>query len=344
MDPNAIYIGTDWDIFISHASEDRADFVVPLAHALRSRGLKVWIDQLDIPYIADQTMPSEEVKTVLIDSLHMSQVIVFVVSESYLRKAWPLFELETTLKLLASGGNVPRLALIWHQVEPRQAQRSHRSIRTLLNLSSLSVNSNEQLNSIATKLFRQVNVRPSLVHKKYQGGTRIDIFESTGEVIIHNTQSAGKEFDLTMDVFEFSGLSLFTQDAEPSDNRRFFKSLLFEADYPSDKPVEGFTQQFRDWLIYVQVNVGYSSEDEVKRKVLYNFPTESTDRPIRPFYATPYFTAGALNESSVRDMQYWLSCVGEFPGRWRRMCVVGDKVEFDTFSRLEVAPGEFWIP
>ena len=337
-------MGDDWDVFISHAGEDRADFVVPLAHELRSCALKVWIDQLDIPRIADRTMPSEEVKTVLIDSLHTSQLIVLVVSESYLRKSWPLFELETILKLLGEDGNIPRVALIWHQVEPGQALRSHRSIRRLLDLASLTVNSNEELNSIVTKLFGQVNVVPSMVHKKYEGVTRIDIYPSVGEVMIHNSPSAGKESDWTMDVFEFSGLSLFNQDAEPTDNRRFFKSALFEADYSFDATVDGSTHLFKDWLIYVQLNAGYSSPDEVERKVLYNFPTASTDRPIRPFYATPYFTAGALNESSVRDMQYWLSCVGKFSGRWRRMCAVGDQLEFDTFSRLEVPPGESWIP
>jgi hypothetical protein len=35
-------------IFISHASEDKHDFVRPLAHALKSRGLRVWYDEFSL--------------------------------------------------------------------------------------------------------------------------------------------------------------------------------------------------------------------------------------------------------------------------------------------------------
>jgi hypothetical protein len=31
-----------WDVFVSHASEDKDGFVRPLAEALRSEGLTVW--------------------------------------------------------------------------------------------------------------------------------------------------------------------------------------------------------------------------------------------------------------------------------------------------------------
>jgi hypothetical protein len=37
-----------WDVFICHASEDKAEFVKPLAMALKGRGLKVWYDEFTI--------------------------------------------------------------------------------------------------------------------------------------------------------------------------------------------------------------------------------------------------------------------------------------------------------
>jgi hypothetical protein len=37
-----------WDVFISYASEDKEDFVSPLASALRRRGLAVWYDQFTL--------------------------------------------------------------------------------------------------------------------------------------------------------------------------------------------------------------------------------------------------------------------------------------------------------
>lgn len=37
-----------FDVFISHASEDKADVVLPLAHALREGGLSVWYDEFEL--------------------------------------------------------------------------------------------------------------------------------------------------------------------------------------------------------------------------------------------------------------------------------------------------------
>ena len=35
-------------LFISHASEEKADFVRPLAHALKKQGLRVWYDEFSL--------------------------------------------------------------------------------------------------------------------------------------------------------------------------------------------------------------------------------------------------------------------------------------------------------
>jgi hypothetical protein len=37
-----------FDVFISHASEDKEAFVEPLATELRKRGLKVWFDKFEL--------------------------------------------------------------------------------------------------------------------------------------------------------------------------------------------------------------------------------------------------------------------------------------------------------
>jgi len=37
-----------YDVFISHASEDKADFVHPLALALHEKGLSVWYDEFTL--------------------------------------------------------------------------------------------------------------------------------------------------------------------------------------------------------------------------------------------------------------------------------------------------------
>jgi TIR domain len=41
-------IPKDWDVFISHASEDKDEVVRPLAYELQERGLRVWFDESEL--------------------------------------------------------------------------------------------------------------------------------------------------------------------------------------------------------------------------------------------------------------------------------------------------------
>jgi TIR domain len=38
----------DWDVFISHASEDKAKVARPLTELLQRAGLKVWLDENEL--------------------------------------------------------------------------------------------------------------------------------------------------------------------------------------------------------------------------------------------------------------------------------------------------------
>ena len=44
------YETKEWDVFLSHASEDKADFASPLANELTSRNVKVWFDQFSLDW------------------------------------------------------------------------------------------------------------------------------------------------------------------------------------------------------------------------------------------------------------------------------------------------------
>jgi hypothetical protein len=75
-----------WDLFISHASEDKDSFVRPLATALRQLGVMVWYDEFSLS-IGDSISRS-------IDSgLANSKYGLVVISESFIRKKWPEYEL-----------------------------------------------------------------------------------------------------------------------------------------------------------------------------------------------------------------------------------------------------------
>jgi hypothetical protein len=75
-----------WDAFISHASEDKDDFVRPLAQALAQLGVKVWYDEFALE-VGDSLSPSID------RGLAESTFGIVVISPSFMAKKWPEREL-----------------------------------------------------------------------------------------------------------------------------------------------------------------------------------------------------------------------------------------------------------
>ena len=84
-----------FDVFLSHASEDKAAFVEPLYQALTERGLKVWYDRTHILW-------GDDFRQKMADGLRQSQYGIVVLSPRF-PKYWPqqevsvLHTLESTL-------------------------------------------------------------------------------------------------------------------------------------------------------------------------------------------------------------------------------------------------------
>ncbi len=71
-----------FDVFISHASEDKDSFVRPLATALKTKGLSVWYDETTLK-LGDSLRRS-------IDSgLAQSRFGIVVLSHVFFQKEWP---------------------------------------------------------------------------------------------------------------------------------------------------------------------------------------------------------------------------------------------------------------
>lgn len=77
----------EWDVFISHASEDKEAFVRPLAQALSQLGVKVWF--------ADFTIELGQSLSRSIDKgLAGSRFGLVVISKAFIAKKWPERELQ----------------------------------------------------------------------------------------------------------------------------------------------------------------------------------------------------------------------------------------------------------
>lgn len=96
-----------YDLFISHATKDKADFVDELAAKARAAGLRVWYDQFRLGWGA-------RVRREIDKGLRNSYFGVVVLSPNFFNRSWPEYELDGLIqKDLAEEG---RLLPIWHRL------------------------------------------------------------------------------------------------------------------------------------------------------------------------------------------------------------------------------------
>lgn len=101
----------EWDVFISHASEDKNELVEPLASLLAGLGSKVWYDNFTLN-LGDSL--SRSIDT----GLANSKFGLVVLSPDFLQKDWPEYELRG---LVAKELGRDKVILpIWHNVDRDQ--------------------------------------------------------------------------------------------------------------------------------------------------------------------------------------------------------------------------------
>lgn len=96
-----------FDVFISHASEDKASVVGPLANALVAAGLRVWYDEFELRI-------GDSLRRKIDRGLANSRFGIVVLSKSFFSKGWPNYELDGLVTRAVSGDQV--LLPIWHNV------------------------------------------------------------------------------------------------------------------------------------------------------------------------------------------------------------------------------------
>ena len=103
-----------WDVFISYASEDKDDFVRPLARALQDCGMSVWFDELTLK-VGDSLRRSID------RGLASSRFGVVVISPHFLSKEWPQKELDGLTAREVDGTKV--ILPVWHDLSADQVRR-----------------------------------------------------------------------------------------------------------------------------------------------------------------------------------------------------------------------------
>jgi hypothetical protein len=98
----------EYDVFVSHASEDKDSIVRPLAHALRGEGLSVCYDEFELRI-------GSSLRRSIDAGLANSRFGVVVLSESFFRKGWSNYELDGLVTREVAQGGAQLILPLWHR-------------------------------------------------------------------------------------------------------------------------------------------------------------------------------------------------------------------------------------
>lgn len=100
-----------YDVFISHASEDKDSLVRPLASALINEGLTVWFDEFTLRI-------GDSLRQKIDKGVGTSKIGLVVLSPNFIRKGWTNYELDGIISRAVTGEQV--LLPIWHGITKQE--------------------------------------------------------------------------------------------------------------------------------------------------------------------------------------------------------------------------------
>ena len=100
-----------YDVFISHASEDKDEIVRPLAYALQAQGLSVWYDEFEMKI-------GDSLRRKIDKGLANSRFGIVVLSKDFIKKGWTNYELDGIITKSVTGEQV--VLPIWHNITKKE--------------------------------------------------------------------------------------------------------------------------------------------------------------------------------------------------------------------------------
>jgi hypothetical protein len=96
-----------WDVFVSHASEDKESVARPIAMALEANGLRTWLD-------AQELNVGDSLRRKLDEGLLSAQFGIVILSHSFFAKKWTQLELDALVSLEEPPDKL--ILPVWHEV------------------------------------------------------------------------------------------------------------------------------------------------------------------------------------------------------------------------------------
>ncbi len=185
----------NWDVFISHASEDKESFVRPLAFALVRLGVSVWYDDFSL-------RPGDSLSRSIDKGLAQSRYGIVVISPNFIKKRWPEYELRGLVSRELNGGKV--IIPIWHEINRNDILKFSPPLADKVAINTESAETHD----IAIQLLREIN--PDLYFKH-----PVSELQKIASGLAF--QELKKEFELTIDGI----IAAFVRIIESRDPYRF---------------------------------------------------------------------------------------------------------------------------
>ena len=134
---------TTYDVFVSHASEDKDDFVRDFVKCLQQNGLKVWYDEFTLR-VGDSLRRSID------NGLRNSRYGIVVLSEAFFSKEWPQRELDGLFAREVIGEKV--ILPIWHKISKNEVMKFSPIIADMLALNTSSFTIEEIAKEISDRV------------------------------------------------------------------------------------------------------------------------------------------------------------------------------------------------
>ena len=96
-----------YDVFVSHATEDKEEVARPLANALMEAGLRVWYDEFELKI-------GDSLRRKIDFGLARSRFGIVVLSPSFFAKKWPQYELDGLVTMEMAGEQT--ILPLWHRL------------------------------------------------------------------------------------------------------------------------------------------------------------------------------------------------------------------------------------
>ena len=132
----------DWDVFISHAWEDKEEIARPLAEALRRKGLRIWYDEFTLTL-------GDSLRRSIDHGLAQSRYGVVILSPNFFAKEWPQKELDGLIAREIPGEKV--ILPIWHNITADQIREY-----SLTLADRVAVSSDRGLEHVVEELLRVI--------------------------------------------------------------------------------------------------------------------------------------------------------------------------------------------